>query len=80
VIGGISRTLPANGPVDLLIVKDGVTIRTERVTSDDFSLPFTATEHGRYRLQVQQGPFLQTVSSPIYFEARHRRHHDRGDD
>ncbi len=82
VIGGISRTLPANGPVELLIVKDGVPFRTEPVTSDDFTLPFTVTEHGRYRLQVQQGPFLQTISSPIYFEPRSSRHgngcHDRG--
>ena len=71
VIGGISRTLPANGPVELEIVKDGVAVQTATVTSDDFTLPFTVTEHGRYRLQVEQGPFLQTVSSPIYFEPRH---------
>ena len=68
VIGGVSRTLPSNGPVELLILKDGVPIRTETVTSDDFSLPFTTSAHGRYRLQVQQGPFLQDVSSPIYFQ------------
>jgi hypothetical protein len=68
VIGGISRTLPANGPVELLIVKDGVAIQTVPVTSDDFAYPFAVTEHGRYRLQLQQGPFLQTISSPIYFE------------
>jgi hypothetical protein len=68
VIGGISRTLPSNGPVQLLIVKDGVPIQAATVSSDDFTLPFTVSEHGRYRLQVQQGPFLEVVSSPIYFE------------
>jgi hypothetical protein len=54
--------------VQLVIVKDGQPIRTETVTSDDFTLPFTVTEHGRYRLQVQQGPYLQVVSTPIWFE------------
>jgi hypothetical protein len=68
VIGGISRTLPSNGPVELQIVKDGVPIESATVTSDDFSLPFSATDHGRYRLQVQQGSALEVVSSPIYFE------------
>jgi hypothetical protein len=68
VIGGISRTLPAYGPVELRIVKDGVAIQSANVTSDDFSLPFSTTEHGRYRLQVQQGTVIEVVSSPIYFE------------
>jgi hypothetical protein len=68
VIGGISRTLAVNGPVELLIVKDGVAIQHVPVTSDDFTFPFTVTDHGRYRLQLQQGVFLQTISSPIYFE------------
>jgi hypothetical protein len=68
VIGGISRTLPSNGPVELQIVKDGDPIQSATVTSDDFSLPFTAIEHGRYRLQVQQGSAIEVVSSPIYFE------------
>lgn len=68
VIGGISRTLPSNGPVTLEVFKDGAPWRTVPVTSDDFSYPFTTSGHGRYRLQVQQGPFLQDVSSPIYFE------------
>jgi hypothetical protein len=68
VIGGISRTLPSYGPVELLIVKDGVTIQTATVTSDEFTLSFTVSEHGRYRLQVQQGSAIEVVSSPIYFE------------
>ena len=55
VIGGHLEDPAGNGPVDLLIVKDGVPFQTEPVTSDDFTLPFTVTEHGRYRLQVQQG-------------------------
>jgi hypothetical protein len=88
VIGGISRTMPVNGPVELLIVKDGATIQTVPVTSDDFTYSFTATEHGRYRLQLQQGVFLQTISSPIYFEPRRpwwdlgcdAHGHDRRDD
>lgn len=74
VIGGISRTMPSSGPVQLLIVKNGVTIQTATVTSDDFALPFTASEHGRYRLQVQQGSAIEVVSSPIYFEPPRRRH------
>ena len=80
VIGGISRTMPANGPVELQIVKDGVAVQSTTVTSDDFTLPFTVTEHGRYRLQVQQGPFVQTISSPIYFEPRRLRHGCGDDD
>ena len=69
VIGGISRTVPSNGPVELLIVKDGVTLRTETVTSDDFTLPFTASDHGRYRLQVQQGSAIEVGLQPDLLRA-----------
>ena len=27
------------------------------------------TEHGRYRLQLERGPAIEVVSSPIWFES-----------
>ena len=32
-------------------------------------LRFHATEHGRYRLQLERGPTIEVVSSPIWFES-----------
>ena len=52
----------------LKVVKDGQPFRTETVTSNDHVLRFHATEHGRYRLQLQRGPTIEVVSSPIWFE------------
>ena len=52
----------------LKVEKDGVTFHTETVTSNDHTFDFHATEHGRYRLQLERGPTVEVVSSPIWFE------------
>jgi hypothetical protein len=58
VTGGAGRTLQ--------VVKDGQVRNTVSVSGDSFPYSFTATEPGRYRLQVQRGQTIETVSSPIY--------------
>ena len=60
MIGGNGR--------QLLIVKDGVTIATVPVTSDDFVYRFAGSGSGRWRLQVMRGSLIDTVSSPIWIE------------
>lgn len=60
VTGGSGRTLQ--------VVKDGEVFRTVAVSGDDFAFAFTATDPGRYRLQLQRGQTIETVSSPIYLE------------
>ena len=66
VLAGFDESRP--DPLLLTVVKDGVPWRTETVTSDDHVLSFPATEHGRYRLQLQRGPTIEAVSSPIWLE------------
>jgi hypothetical protein len=53
---------------ELLVVKDGSTVQTVPVAGDDFRHRFTATARGRYRLQLQRGSTIETVSSPIWLE------------
>ena len=67
VLNGFDETRP-DPPLVLTIVKDGSPWRTETVTSDDHVLSFSATEHGRYRIQLQRGPVVEVVSSPIWFD------------
>ena len=62
-----ARVLGGNGG-QLLIVKDGSTIATVPVTSDDFVYRFEGSGSGRWRLQVMRGSLIQTVSSPIWIE------------
>ncbi len=81
VLNGLDATNPA--PLVLKVVKDGATILTDTVTSADHVFRFHATEHGRYRLQLERAPAIEVVSSPIWFEPkrkRHNRHDDRDDD
>jgi len=66
VTGGFDETRP--DPLVLTIVKDGAPWRTETVTSDDHVLSFSTAEHGRYRIQLQRGPVVEVVSSPIWFD------------
>ena len=66
VLNGIDFTKP--DPLLLKVVKDGATLRTETVTSNDHVLEFRVTEHGRYRLQLERGPTIEVVSSPIWLE------------
>jgi hypothetical protein len=60
VMGGAGRTL--------FVVRDGAVLRTAGVTGQDFTLRFRAARPGRYRLQLQRGTTIETVSSPIYLE------------
>ncbi len=83
VLNGLDATKP--DPLVLKIVKDGATILTDTVTSADHVFAFHAAEHGRYRLQLERGPTIEVVSSPIWFEPRRKRHardggHDDDDD
>ncbi len=89
VLNGIDATQP--DPLLLKVVKDGVAVHTETVTSNDHVYSFRASEHGRYRLQLERGPVIEVVSSPIWFEPQpkrchwwqrrcHERGHDRDDD
>jgi hypothetical protein len=64
VIGGSGR--------ELLVVKDGVTVATVPVTSDDFVHRFEGTGSGRWRLQLMRGNLIDTVTSPIWIEPRRR--------
>ena len=60
VTGGSGRTLQ--------VVKDGQVHNTVSVSGDSFPFAFTASEPGHYRLQLQRGQTIETVSSPIYLE------------
>jgi hypothetical protein len=51
-----------------LIVKNGVTVATVSVTSDDFVHRFEGKGSGRWRLQVTRGALIDDVSSPIWVE------------
>jgi hypothetical protein len=62
-----ARVIGGNGS-QLLIVKDGSTIATVPVTSDDFVYRFEGNGSGRWRLQVMRGSLIQTVSTPIWIE------------
>jgi hypothetical protein len=60
VLGGLGR--------QLLVVKDGVTVETVPVTSDDFVHRFHGQAPGRWRVQLMSGQLIDTVSSPIWLE------------
>jgi hypothetical protein len=67
VLNGIDASKP--DPLVLTVSRDGVPVQTETVTSNNHVLSFQATEHGRYRLQLQRGFVIEVVSSPIWFES-----------
>jgi hypothetical protein len=66
VLNGIDASKP--DPLVLTVSRDGVPVQTETVTSNNHVLSFNATQHGRYRLQLQRGFVIEVVSSPIWFE------------
>jgi len=68
VLGAGSVTDPG-GLFQLVVVKDGLPIRTVPVTGDGFTTTFSSTGPGRYRLQLQRGSAIEAVTSPIYMEA-----------
>jgi len=62
-----ARVIGGNGR-QLQIVKDGATVATVPVTSDDFTYRFEGQGPGRWRLQVMRGSLIDTVSSPIWIK------------
>ena len=60
VLGGPGRTLQ--------VLKDGRVLRSVAVRGGDFSYRFGDAGPGRYRLQLQRGTTIDTVSSPVYLE------------
>jgi hypothetical protein len=60
VIGGNGRRL--------LVVENGVIIRTIPVTSADFNYRFATGGTGHWRVQLMNGSLVETVSSPIWIE------------
>jgi hypothetical protein len=62
-----ARVIGGNGH-QLLIVKDGVTVATVPVTSNDFVYRFEGKGRGHWRLQVTRGSLIDDVSSPIWIE------------
>jgi hypothetical protein len=62
-----ARVIHGNGR-QLLVVKDGVTVATVPVTSDDFVYRFRGDGSGRWRLQLVRGTLIDAVSSPIWIE------------
>lgn len=60
---GVAATDPAH---TLHVVKDGVTVRSVPVTSPAFTLEFSSTGPGRYRLQLQRGAVVVAVGTPIW--------------
>ena len=53
----------------LTVYRNDEIFRTVAVSGADFSTSFDSAEPGRYRLQLQRGSTIDTVSSPIYLEA-----------
>jgi hypothetical protein len=66
-----ARVLGGNG-TQLLMVRNGATIATVPVTSDDFVYRFGGVDKGAWRLQVMRGSLVQDVSSPIWLAAGRR--------
>ena len=65
-----ARVLGAgDGQHQLLVIKDGAPLLSVPVASNDFALPFPSVGPGRYRLQLQRGPTIMAVGTPIYLEA-----------
>jgi hypothetical protein len=60
VTGGAGR--------ELLVVRNGSAVATVPVQGGDFTYRFGDATPGRYRLQLQSGQTVETVSSPIYLE------------
>jgi hypothetical protein len=56
----------------LVVMRDGSPIATVPVAGDDFTHRFTATGRGDYRIQVQNGASIQSLSNPITLGERPR--------
>jgi len=59
-----ARVLRGRG-MQLIVMRDGSPIETVPVAGDDFRHAFDADGRGDYRIQVQQGASIQSLSNPI---------------
>ena len=62
-----ARVLGGDG-TSLTVYRNGDEFTSFPVAGQDFSTSFSSAGPGRYRLQVQRGSTIETVSSPIYLE------------
>jgi hypothetical protein len=60
-----ARVTGAREGSQLLVLRDGRVISTVPVAGGDFTHRFDATERGDYRLQVQRGSTIDSLSNPI---------------
>lgn len=61
---------PSSEVRTLVVLKDGIPIRTMPVTSDDFVYEFDANGAGDYRLQLQRGTAIEALSNPITLRSK----------
>jgi hypothetical protein len=66
VLNGYDPSKP--DPLVLTVSRNGQPEQTETVTSDDYVLSFHTAEYGRYRIQLERGPTIEALTSPIWFE------------
>jgi hypothetical protein len=60
-----ARVVGASGDAQLIVMRDGRAVESVPVASPDFVHRFTASEPGDYRLQVQEGSAIQSLTNPI---------------
>jgi hypothetical protein len=63
-----ARVIGGSSEHQLLVVKDGQTILTVPVTSNDFTFSFPSVGAGRYRLQLQRGSAIDALCTPIFLK------------
>ena len=56
------------GPLTLVVLRDGVPIRSVPVTGETFTHRWVATLPGDYRIQVQRGSAIEALTNPINVE------------
>jgi hypothetical protein len=60
-----ARVIGADGNAQLIVMRDGQPIESVPVASADFTHRFSASRPGDYRLQVQEGTTIHSLSNPI---------------
>ena len=61
----VARVIGAGEGSQLVVVRSGTPVQTVPVAGDDFVHRFSATEPGHYRVQVQRGSTIESLSNPI---------------
>ena len=69
-VARVMGAAPSPEPRTLIVLKDGVPIRTMPVTSNDFAYEFDITGAGDYRLQLQRGTAIEALSNPITLRSK----------